>query len=149
VLAYTWPSTTYVQVRTLVLGPDGKATTMLRSPRNTRLYAVELGAADARPSDSVVLHVQAQLSLGARRLARSTYVLTGRVMPANRGEVVSVYQLTRSGQLLVGQATVGRDGIYWLRHSFVPGRTYVLIATTQSSPSNVGGRSRVRTVAAS
>ncbi len=136
-LAYTRPSTTYAVVRTLVLGPDGTATTSVRPPRNTRLYAADGDAAGA----SAVLTVASRVDLAVRRDAARVYTFSGRVSPARAGQLVTV---ARSGGGAVTTARTRADGSWQVQRRFLGTAVLDLVARTPADLQNAAGLSGVR-----
>jgi hypothetical protein len=141
VLAYTRPATAYGRIRTLVLGPDGTASTQVRPAGNTRLYAVTAGA-PAGPS--VVVAVQSRLDLSVRRTGPRTYAFSGRVFPARGGQVVTVHRVVRGGVAALASTRTRADGRWTVTRRFLGSAVLDLVARTPADHVNVVGSSSVR-----
>lgn len=133
-LAYTRPATTYAVVRTLVVGPDGTATAVVRPLGNTRMYSRPAGST-AQGGDSVVLSVRASVSLRAARSGPRAYAFEGRVQPARAGQAVSVVRRDAAGrEVLVARTTTRADGTWRLTRRFTASSTLMLLARSGATP---------------
>ncbi len=146
VRAYTRPSTTYRTVRTLRLGSDGLASTVLTPPSNTRLLVQERGC-DAGPSS--VLHVASSVSLDQRRTGTRSYVFSGNSLPKRAGGlVVSLYRVDAQGrEVLTGRTrSSASNGTWSYARTFSGTGRFDFVARIAKDASNDAGKSAVRRV---
>ncbi len=90
--------------------------------------------------------VRTRVTMGARRVARRTYVLAGTVYPALSGQVVRLYQNTSRGYAYLGYDRADSRGRWSVKRRFGATTTYTLKAVSASTSLN-GSGSVVRRVA--
>ena len=144
-LAYSRPSTDFRVVRATTATSTGAYTFVVSPSTNTRLKV----RIDGQESESVVVNVRPAISLRTVRTAVRTYTFTGRVRPVRPGQLVSVYARTASGDVRVGRASVGSDGIWAASHRFTVTGTFGFFASTTADLTSAAGRSPVLRVAIS
>ena len=138
-LAYSRPSTDFRVVRRTTATSTGAYTFVVAPQTNTRLK-VRIGGQE---SESVVVNVRPSISLRTVRTAVRTYTFTGRVRPVRPGQLVSVYAQTSTGDVRVGRAAVGSDGIWAASHRFTVTGTFGFYAATTADMTSAAGRSPV------
>jgi parallel beta-helix repeat protein len=72
--------------------------------------------------------------------SRDPLVVTGTVSPTKTGRVIGLYRVTSKGSVLIGRATIARDGRYRVATRLGPGR-WVLRTHLTSSPGNIASSS--------
>ena len=110
----------------------------------TASYRTRTIGADVNEAQRVV--VRTRVTMGARRVARRTYVLSGVVSPALSGQVVRLYQSTSRGYAYLGYDRADSRGRWSLKRRFGATTTYTLKAVSAATSLN-GSGSVVRRVA--
>jgi hypothetical protein len=133
-LAKTAPASVFHVIGSVRLDSHGLARSSHAPQRNTQLMA---RAPDGLLSDPQPVDVRAVASLHVARVASRTLAISGSVLPARAGRLVSIY---RDGILLV-QTRTDFSGVYRLTRRMPPGG-YDLSARTGDDAWNLGGTSR-------
>jgi hypothetical protein len=144
--AYSRPSTTFVPVRSGVVGSDGTVSFSVRPPTNTRLYAQQRGCT---AGSSVVLNVRTTLSFSVVRTGVRSYTFTGDSLPARSGGlIVNLYRINADGsEALAGQARADSTNGQWtLIRRFSGSGRFGFVARTGQDLLNAPGKSNVRSL---
>ena len=144
--AYSQPSTTFVLVRSGVVGQDGVARFQVRPPSNTRLYAQQRGCP---AGSSVVLNVRTALTITVVRNGLRDYTFRGDSLPArSAGLIVSIYRITADGsEVLAAQVRAdGSSGEWSVRRVFGASGRFGFVTRTGQDLINAPGSSNVRSL---
>lgn len=141
--AYSRPSTTYREVRQFEVPADGRFSVPLFPQSNTRLYA----AVDGSPGRSVVVLVRPLVNLTATAVGRLQVDFSGRILPHQRGVLMTIYRRAEGGRdVITAQTSTDSTGRFALRRRFIAPGTWAFLARSGSGLVSVSGTSPVRVV---
>lgn len=143
VYSRTQPATEFTRIRTVVLDSNGRAATLHKPQKNTRMWAEDVtdDAAVGSP-DQPLIAVRTAASINAKRIAPRTYEFFGRVYPARDQRVVSIYLNGR----IAAQGRSDATGIYRITRTFTGTDTFNFYERTGDDTYNLGSQSRTLSV---